>query len=349
MWGSSRLSRPSDGDRPADAGSPCAQATAARLGGLLLAIGGALALVLVATMPGFVHGHSVPTLITGGFAVVIGVGCMIWSRWVPHWFVLCIGPLGVALIAGSSILTGTTGDGSELLYLWPVLFSAYFLSLRSAVFNVTLIALVYPPIALWTRGTPGITPSVYMIGTSIVTLVVTTSLRRQVNRTVESAAREARTDKLTDLPNRRSWDDGLAGLLRDGTPLCLLMIDLDLFKRLNDTHGHAAGDTALGLVARVLRTQTRQTDLLARIGGEEFAVALRDCALEDAMKRAEEIRLAVEVRSGDWTAPLTVSIGVAALTADTPTCEELMARADAALYEAKRSGRNTVRTLAASS
>ena len=318
---------------------------AARLGGLLLTIGGGLAVLLCVTVPGFVHGHSAPTLAIGGLAFVLGVCCMTWAPLVPRWFVHAIGPLGIVLIAASSVLTRTTGDGSELLYLWPVLFTAYFLPLTDAVCAVVLIAVTYPPIAIWTHGTVGISPSVYMIGTSIVTLVVTTSLRRQVNRTVASAAREARTDKLTDLPNRRSWDDGLVGLLDGGTPLCLLMIDLDLFKRLNDTHGHAAGDTALALVAGVLRTQTRQTDLLARIGGEEFAVALRDCALEDGMKRAEEIRYAVESRSGDWTAPLTVSIGVADLSAETPTCEELMARADAALYEAKRSGRNTVRTL----
>lgn len=338
MSGPTRSTHPPD--QPADA-----QALAARLGGLLLTIGGGLAIVLCFTVPGFVHGHSAPALAAGGVAFVTGACCMTWAARVPHWFVRGIGPLGIFLIAASSVLTKTTGDGSELLYLWPVLFTAYFLSLRDAVCTVVLIAVTYPPIAIWTHGTLGISPSVYMIGTSIVTLVVTTSLRRQVNRTVASVAREARTDKLTDLPNRRSWDDGLAGLVAGQPPLCLLMIDLDLFKRLNDTHGHAAGDTALALVAGVLRTQTRQTDLLARIGGEEFAVALRDCALEDGMKRAEEIRYAVETRSVGWMSPLTVSIGVAARGTDTSTCEELMARADAALYEAKRSGRNTVRTL----
>src|SRR5437763_1565348 len=191
----------------------------------------------------------------------------------------------------------------------------------------------------------GITPSVYMVGTAIVTLVVTVSLRRQVDRMVASAALEARTDKLTDLPNRRSWDDGLAAAvesqLSGGGPLCLLMIDLDRFKRLNDTHGHAAGDSALALVAGVLRAQTRQTDLLARIGGEEFAVALRNCALADALRRAEQIRKAVEAAPFEW--PLTVSIGVAALHNDASTGKDLMASADAALYVAKRSGRNTVR------
>lgn len=318
---------------------------------MLLTIGGGLALLLCVTVPGFVHGQTGPTFIAAGLAFVVGLWCMLYAPRVPRWFVRLIGPLGIVLIAASSILTRTTVDGSELLYLWPVLFSAYFLSWRNALCNVVLIALTYPPIAIWILGGVGITPSVYMVGTSIVTLVVTVSLRRQVDRTVASAELEARTDKLTGLPNRRFWDDGLAvavtSQVGSGAPLCLLMIDLDRFKRLNDTQGHAAGDAALALVARVLRAQTRSTDLLARIGGEEFAVALRDCALADGVRRAEQIRQAVEAVSATWPTPLTVSIGVAALHIDASTCQELMACADSALYAAKRSGRNAVRAQSA--
>jgi diguanylate cyclase (GGDEF)-like protein len=333
--------------QPAELGYAHAPPTAARVGGLLLVIGGSLALALIATVPGFVHGRSTPTLVMAGTAVAVGLFCMVNARQVPTWFLPVVGPLGIILIAASSILTGTTTDGSELLYLWPVLFSAYFLSWRSALFNVLLIAAAYPPIAISILGSAGITPSVYVVGTSIVAFVVTVSLRRQITRAITAAALEARTDKLTDLPNRRSWDDGLAREValqaRRGTPLCVLMIDLDLFKRLNDTHGHATGDAALGLTARVLRTEARQTDLLARIGGEEFALALPDCSLADGAHRAEQIRRAVERTSATWTTPLTVSIGVAVLPAHATTSSALMASADAALYEAKRSGRNTVR------
>ncbi|MEV4313077.1 GGDEF domain-containing protein [Actinocrispum sp. NPDC049592] len=330
-------------------GSQDRQPTAARIGGLLLVIGGGLALLLCAAVPGFVHGNTTPTAFAAGAAVVIGLFSVLNAQRIPHWFVCAIGPLGIALIAMSSLLTRTSADGSELLYLWPVLFTAYFLSWRNALFNVVLIAVIYTPTAIWIRGMSGITPSVYMIGTSVVALAVTASLRRQVNRAVSLAAREARTDKLTDLPNRRSWDDGLAATvarqIERGAPMCLLMIDLDLFKQLNDTHGHAAGDTALAFVASVLREQTRQTDLLARIGGEEFAVALPDCALADGVRRAEKIRQAVETNSTRLPATLTVSIGVAALHVDATTTSELMARADAALYAAKRSGRNAVRAV----
>ncbi|MCE7009586.1 GGDEF domain-containing protein [Kibdelosporangium philippinense] len=320
--------------------TPYSQTSAARIGGLLLVIGGGLALVLCVGVPGFVHGYTTPTAFVACIAVVIGLFCVLNPRRIPHWFVCGLGPLGTVLIAMSSILTRTTTDGSELLYLWPVLFSAYFLSWRNALFNVVLIAVSYPPIAISILGVAGITPSVYMVGTAVVTLVVTASLRRQVNRLVSSIALEARTDKLTDLPNRRSWDDRFADHVSRAAPMCLLMIDLDFFKRLNDTQGHAAGDSALAFVAGVLRAQTRPTDVLARIGGEEFGAALRDCALADGLRRAEQIRSAVESES-----TLTVSVGVAALHIDATTDRALMAAADGALYSAKRSGRNAVRAV----
>lgn len=335
----------------ADLGYPHAPSTAARVGGLLLVIGGGLALILLATVPGFVHGHSTPTFVTAGTACLVGAFCIANARRVPAWFLPVIGPLGIVLIATSSILTRTTSDGSELLYLWPVLFSAYFLSWRSALFNVCLLAVVYPPIAVSIIGAAGVTPSVYMVGTSVVTLVVTVSLRRQITRVVTAAALEARTDTLTQLPNRRSWDDGLAREValreRRSSPLSVLMIDLDRFKQLNDAYGHAAGDAALVLVARVLRAQARQSDLLARIGGEEFALALPDCAPDDATQRAEQIRVAITDSSATYGRPLTASIGVAGFPAHATTRSELMAAADAALYEAKRSGRDAVRVSAA--
>ena len=183
----------------------------------------------------------------------------------------------------SSILTRTAADGSELLYMWTVLFSAYFLALRWAALNVALIAAVYPTIAITTLHGKGIAPSAYLVGTSIVTLLIVSNLRRQLTRVLTETALEARTDKLTGLANRRSWEEGLAREIsrqnRDGRPLSVLLIDLDHFKDLNDTYGHAAGDTALAGVAGILRGQARQSDILARVGGEEFALLLVDCAV----------------------------------------------------------------------
>jgi diguanylate cyclase (GGDEF)-like protein len=326
---------------------PHAPRTAARVGGTLLLIGGSLAVILMAVGPGFVHGKTEPTLFVASIAIGIGLLCVIWPGRVPGWFLPMIGPLGTVLIAMSSILTRTTTDGSELLYMWTVLFSGYFMPMRFALLNIGLIALVYPAIAISIMGRLGITPSVYLVGTSIVTMLIVASLRNQIARVITETAREARTDKLTGLANRRSWEEGLAHEIarqrRQQGPLSALVIDLDHFKRLNDTYGHAAGDLALAGVADILRSHARQSDVLARVGGEEFNLLLPDCAPGDARHRAEEIRIAVERIAAEWATPVTVSIGVASLPVHARAAGELMEAADVALYEAKRAGRNTVR------
>lgn len=173
----------------------------------------------------------------------------------------------------------------------------------------------------------------------------------ELRRTGHELQRLADVDPLTGCLNRRrgleALEDAVAADAGGPGTLGLLMIDLDRFKQLNDAYGHAAGDAALVLVARVLRAQARQSDLLARIGGEEFALALPDCAPDDAAQRAEQIRVAITDSSATYGRPLTASIGVAGFPAHATTRSELMAAADAALYEAKRSGRDAVRVSAA--
>ena len=148
----------------------------------------------------------------------------------------------------------------------------------------------------------------------------------------------ALTDALTNLPNRRAWDDELvravARARRTGEPLALAMIDVDDFKSFNDTFGHAAGDAFLGEAARCWREALRVTDFLARYGGEEFAVLLPGCAGEQAATLAERLRSATP-------GLLTCSVGIALLdAAEDP--DSLVRRADAALYAAKRHGRDRV-------
>jgi diguanylate cyclase (GGDEF)-like protein len=121
----------------------------------------------------------------------------------------------------------------------------------------------------------------------------------------------------------------------------VLFIDLDRFKVVNDSLGHATGDHLLVEVARRLSGAVRSTDMVARWGGEEFVVLLRDCALDDAVERAEEIRRQIAGRTFPGVGMVTVSVGAAQLTgADDAT--SLLGRADEALYEAKRAGRNKV-------
>lgn len=326
---------------------PYAHRTAARTGGALLLTGGSLAIVLLAVGPGFVNGDPLPALVVGTVAVLTGLACVLVPDRVPSWGLPMIGPFGVVLIGMSSVLTRTATDGSELLYMWTVLYSAYFVPLRYAAIDVALIAVVYPSIALSILGKHGITPSVYLVGTSVVTLMIVSKLRGQLTRVLTESARMARTDPLTGLANRRPWDEGLARELaareRTGRPLSVLLIDLDRFKSLNDTYGHAAGDVALAGIAAVLRAQARQADILARIGGEEFALLLAGCPVGTALARADGIRKAVETASASWATPVTISVGVAAVPEHADTAETLMAAADSALYAAKDAGRNTVR------
>jgi diguanylate cyclase (GGDEF)-like protein len=148
--------------------------------------------------------------------------------------------------------------------------------------------------------------------------------------------RLARTDELTDLPNRRTADEELGRLLarsrRAGEPLSVAMIDLDHFKAYNDRHGHAGGDRLLRNAAQAWAQTLRAGELLARYGGEEFVAFFPGCTLDDAEVAAERLRAAL----GD---AITCSIGVA-LWNRGESAFELLGRADAALYRAKAGGRD---------
>ena len=157
---------------------------------------------------------------------------------------------------------------------------------------------------------------------------------------------DAFTDHLTGLANRRrfegQFDREVARTLRYGRPFSLLMLDIDHFKQVNDTHGHDAGDEALRTVARTLREGTRGIDLAARIGGEEFAIILTETVLAEALEVAERLRLALKVVETPPVGPIAASFGVAECPSSAQTTHELRASADAALYEAKRQGRDRV-------
>lgn len=158
------------------------------------------------------------------------------------------------------------------------------------------------------------------------------------------------TDGLTKLNNHRYFQDELVRAfeesMRYGRPLSLAMIDLDFFKKVNDTYGHAVGDEVLKCAAKLFRQSARSTDLVARYGGEEFAVMMPETDLEDAAVFAEKIRSIIESTSFDTAAgsiPVTVSIGVASVPhSRITTPKELIVAADKALYRAKKNGRNQV-------
>lgn len=167
---------------------------------------------------------------------------------------------------------------------------------------------------------------------------------------LEATTRDALTDALTGIANRKHFDQKLraeTAAAAGGEPLCLLMADIDFFKRFNDTHGHPIGDQVLKLVARTLTETLKGRDTPARFGGEEFAVLLPQTALESAVIVAEQIRVRVASRvvkrrdTQQQLGAITLSIGVTQYRPG-DSMADLVQRADEALYAAKGAGRNRV-------
>jgi diguanylate cyclase (GGDEF)-like protein len=168
------------------------------------------------------------------------------------------------------------------------------------------------------------------------------SMTKELTRANEELLRLSSTDPLTGLLNRRSLMERLeletARALRYQRALSVLVLDIDHFKRINDTLGHEAGDEALVLLATIVRSSVRGSDIAARLGGEEFVVVAPETAIEGAQVLAERLRAEIQLR-----ASYTVSIGVASTeSTEARTARALLAAADCALYRAKGAGRNCV-------
>jgi two-component system, cell cycle response regulator len=174
------------------------------------------------------------------------------------------------------------------------------------------------------------------------------TLTQSLSERSETLEHEALTDGLTGMHNRRYFDDAVAEYLdqfrRIEKPIGLMILDLDHFKKVNDTYGHDVGDEVLRQVARCLQEFTRYHDVVARLGGEEFAVVAPNMSRESLFKLADRIRSAVSalnISTGNVHLRVTMSIGLA-IWDHRETAEGLYKRADMQLYQAKRTGRNRV-------
>ena len=162
---------------------------------------------------------------------------------------------------------------------------------------------------------------------------------------------EALKDPLTQIDNRRGFEKKLKEAISqanaDETSLCLIMADIDYFKKVNDTHGHLVGDNVLRMVAATIKESIKGKDLAARLGGEEFAILLPDTPFDGAMKLADDIRLAFErldlkkKSTGENLGKITLSFGVSTFKVS-ESVEDFVSRADKALYQSKNTGRNRV-------
>ena len=197
--------------------------------------------------------------------------------------------------------------------------------------------------------------SVYCCGTVVASLALYFLLENitQANLVFNQTNEDAKKDFLTGLNNVRQFDAILNSAIAEAKQrkenLSFLFIDIDFFKKVNDTYGHAEGDLVLKRLSEILRKSCRSFDIISRNGGEEFSVILLDCPLERAVEVAERIRRNVDestfILSSGKEIGITVSIGVSSYPEYTSDPEKLVEHADIALYNAKRDGRNLVKTM----
>ena len=208
---------------------------------------------------------------------------------------------------------------------------------------------------LWVESVFRTIPNAAGDGVDVILAARDISRRMAAEQALQASHREleslARSDSLTGLANRRQFDERLALALlrsqRHGSPIALMYMDIDHFKQINDGHGHAAGDEALRMFARRLVACVRAGDLVARLGGDEFVVMIDDAALPEAAEiiaRKLLTAMSVPIDVGTATITATTSIGIAYCPGNA-VAGSLSAAADAALYAAKRAGRNTYRML----
>lgn len=182
-------------------------------------------------------------------------------------------------------------------------------------------------------------------------LTRSTEAMQELKRSLEIVRREAYTDSLTNLANRKAFETEIIRIAQESdeknTPFSLLLMDIDFFKSFNDNYGHQVGDQVLRLVARTLTDNVKGRDIAARYGGEEFAVLLPETRLQEAVMVGDHLRKAVENKeiinrnTGDSLGKITLSGGVSQYTIG-EDLESLIERADNALYTAKHNGRNQI-------
>jgi diguanylate cyclase (GGDEF)-like protein len=254
-----------------------------------------------------------------------------WGTHLPRWTIHGFLFAGTVVVSLGALLSNDPGltVATTSLYAWVVIYAAAFYDwpIAAAHFGTVAAGLTLVLTLADSPKAPG--TMVMILGSAAVSAGVVGWLARQL-RAVAS------TDLLTGLPNRQAFEAllprELARAERDGSSLCLAMVDVDGFKAINDTHGHQAGDHILATLPKQWRPALREADLLARVGGDEFIVLLPDCQLLDAVVVLERMRT---------TGRQPCSVGVAVL-GEGETPDHLMARADRALYEAKRSGAGRV-------
>jgi diguanylate cyclase (GGDEF)-like protein len=322
------------------------RATMARTFTYLFGVGATL---LFVTMP-LPHSPDRDTaglVAVGLVAYVLAAGFLIAYERVPRWL-FEISPLGGTILVSLAVyFGGSDAPGAyAMYYLWVALAACYFLRPPIAVIHLALASAAYGAVLLILGGDVGVPGLKWAMATGTLAVVggLMIVLRAQFRELVRQLGAAARTDSLTGLANRRDLEDRFGAELerstRTGRPLSIVVLDLDWFKEFNDRFGHTAGDRALVRLAAALRRATRTSDVVARLGGEDFAVLAPETDEPEGLMLADRLRAEVRAAFARETEKMTISCGVATFPVHGITAGDLLHAADRALYEAKEAGRD---------
>jgi diguanylate cyclase (GGDEF)-like protein/putative nucleotidyltransferase with HDIG domain len=316
-----------------------------------LSVGAAVIGALGALLPHPEYFNTTGILIVDGLAFVWGLWMFRYAGRIPFWL-LRLGPALATLMTSFAVyFSGDSTSGYALFYVWVGLYVFYFpVSRADGPLNVLWAAANYAVVIAITPAAPegafhtDVHHFVITAGTLILAAALLTYLRGRVERLMRRLTDAARTDALTGLPNRVALHEALERELERAKPdqrsTSLLLFDLDRFKRVNDRYGISEGDRVVRRVAALLQESTRIMDVVARSGGEEFAIVLPETDQHRAFLFAEEL---LDRLRKDFSAPqieLTASVGVATSPSHADDLAGLMTAADGALHAAKALGRD---------
>ena len=317
--------------------------TLARAGALLFGGGGLIGLLalLLPSPPGL---DEVGVVATSLVAFAVALALLAAGHRLPARAVPVLAAIGTALVTSGIAFGGEGASVRGYFYLWVVAYAAYFLPWRWAVAQVLLIGVALAAVLAVKDDSAPLLTWMVSFGTAVFFALLIGLLRLRIRGMIARLHEVASTDSLTGLSNRRSFrdlfDHELERARRGERSLSLAIADLDYFKRINDTLGHDGGDNVLRGVAACLRDGRRSSDVVARLGGEEFALVMAESDARQALVATERLRQRLRHQMADASVPLTVSFGIASFPTHGGTAEQLMLAADRALFAAKALGRD---------
>ena len=321
------------------------RALMARTFAYLFGIGATLALITL-LLPGAPDRAELPFAAVAVEAYLTAALFMLAYDRLPAWLFRVAPMLGSLMVALALVFGGTQATGAyALFYFWVALAAFYFFELRWAMICGAVASLSYAAMIVLRPGVElGQLNWMMLTGGLFVSGVIMDRLRSRAEHLVTQLSSTARIDVLTGLPNRREFETKLrqevARSKRVGIEFGLVRLDIDRFQPLNDSAGHHAGDLLLEQVAELMRREIRDSDTLARVGGDEFGVIMPEAAQVDTYLLAERLRKAVRDGLAGASHPLTLSAGVAIHGSHGHRPQELTSAAEQALLAAKRLGRD---------